>query len=119
MPPVPPGPWFNAIARHLGPAYLRNAFTKRSDRLTRSITGIMRGRRAADTRSRMANLLIWVVAVGSLAQGSLQFLAAVGRVDLDTWPFVASDSRRLRLAAAAWEWAFGLVAPFVAVSKAM
>jgi hypothetical protein len=67
----------------------------------------------------MANLLIWVVAVGSLAQGSLQFLAAVGRVDLDTWPFVASDSRRLRLAAAAWEWAFGLVAPFVAVSKAM
>jgi SAM-dependent methyltransferase len=28
MPPVPSGPWFNAIARHLGPAYLRNAFTK-------------------------------------------------------------------------------------------
>jgi SAM-dependent methyltransferase len=28
MPSVPSGPWFNAIARHLGPAYLRNAFTK-------------------------------------------------------------------------------------------
>jgi hypothetical protein len=29
MPPVPPGPWFNKLARFLGPAYLRNAFTKR------------------------------------------------------------------------------------------
>ena len=28
MPPVPNGPWFNAIAEFLGPAYLRNAFTK-------------------------------------------------------------------------------------------
>jgi SAM-dependent methyltransferase len=28
MPPVPSGPWFNEIAAHLGPAYLRNAFTK-------------------------------------------------------------------------------------------
>jgi SAM-dependent methyltransferase len=28
MSPVPSGPWFNAIARFLGPAYLRNAFTK-------------------------------------------------------------------------------------------
>src|ERR671919_1309651 len=28
MPPVPSGPWFNEIARFLGPAYLRNAFTK-------------------------------------------------------------------------------------------
>ena len=28
MPPVPSAPWFNAIARHLGQAYLRNAFTK-------------------------------------------------------------------------------------------
>jgi SAM-dependent methyltransferase len=27
-PPAPDGPWFNAVARHLGPAYLRNAFTK-------------------------------------------------------------------------------------------
>jgi len=27
-PSVASGPWFNAIARHLGPAYLRNAFTK-------------------------------------------------------------------------------------------
>ena len=27
-PPVPEGPWFNEIARFLGPAYLRNAFTK-------------------------------------------------------------------------------------------
>ncbi len=25
---TPPGPWFNQIARFLGPAYLRNAFTK-------------------------------------------------------------------------------------------
>ena len=28
MPPVPSGPWFNEIAEFLGPAYLRNAFTK-------------------------------------------------------------------------------------------
>src|SRR6476620_3931677 len=28
MPPVPSGPWFNAVARYPGPAYLRNAFTK-------------------------------------------------------------------------------------------
>ena len=28
MPPVPSGPWFNQIAKFLGPAYLRNAFTK-------------------------------------------------------------------------------------------
>jgi SAM-dependent methyltransferase len=28
MPPVPSGPWFNKTARFLGPAYLRNAFTK-------------------------------------------------------------------------------------------
>lgn len=28
MPPVPKGPWFNAIAEFLGLAYLRNAFTK-------------------------------------------------------------------------------------------
>jgi len=28
MPPVPTGPWFNEIAKFLGPAYLRNAFTK-------------------------------------------------------------------------------------------
>jgi SAM-dependent methyltransferase len=28
VPPVPSGPWFNEIAAHLGPAYLRNAFTK-------------------------------------------------------------------------------------------
>src|SRR5438132_11835889 len=26
--PKPEGPWFNKIARFLGPAYLRNAFTK-------------------------------------------------------------------------------------------
>jgi SAM-dependent methyltransferase len=28
LPPVPEGPWFNDIARFLGQAYLRNAFTK-------------------------------------------------------------------------------------------
>jgi SAM-dependent methyltransferase len=28
IPPVPSGPWFNEIAAFLGPAYLRNAFTK-------------------------------------------------------------------------------------------
>jgi len=28
MSPVPSGPWFNEVARFLGPAYLRNAFTK-------------------------------------------------------------------------------------------
>ena len=28
MPPVPSGPWFNQVAKFLGPAYLRNAFTK-------------------------------------------------------------------------------------------
>ena len=28
MPPVPSGPWFDEIAGFLGPAYLRNAFTK-------------------------------------------------------------------------------------------
>jgi SAM-dependent methyltransferase len=28
MPLVPSGPWFNEVARFLGPAYLRNAFTK-------------------------------------------------------------------------------------------
>ena len=28
MPPAPSGPWFNEIAAFLGPAYLRNAFTK-------------------------------------------------------------------------------------------
>jgi SAM-dependent methyltransferase len=28
MPPVPDGPWFNEVAAFLGPAYLRNAFTK-------------------------------------------------------------------------------------------
>src|SRR5262249_22413251 len=28
MPPVPDGPWFNPVAAYLGPAYLRNAFTK-------------------------------------------------------------------------------------------
>jgi Methyltransferase domain len=28
MPAAPSGPWFNAVARYLGPAYLRNAFTK-------------------------------------------------------------------------------------------
>jgi SAM-dependent methyltransferase len=28
VPPAPSGPWFNEIAAHLGPAYLRNAFTK-------------------------------------------------------------------------------------------
>ena len=27
-PASPPGPWFNEVARFLGPAYLRNAFTK-------------------------------------------------------------------------------------------
>ena len=27
-PPTPTGPWFNQIARFLGPAYLRNSFTK-------------------------------------------------------------------------------------------
>jgi 2-polyprenyl-3-methyl-5-hydroxy-6-metoxy-1,4-benzoquinol methylase len=27
-PPVPSGAWFNSIARHVGPAYLRNSFTK-------------------------------------------------------------------------------------------
>jgi SAM-dependent methyltransferase len=31
MPPVPSGPWFNPIAEFLGPAYLRNAFTKGTD----------------------------------------------------------------------------------------
>jgi hypothetical protein len=36
---VPSRSWFNEIAAFLGPAYLRNAFTKRSDRRTRSITG--------------------------------------------------------------------------------
>jgi len=30
-PPVPSGPWFNALAEFLGPAYLRNAFTKGTD----------------------------------------------------------------------------------------
>jgi SAM-dependent methyltransferase len=28
VPPAPDGPWFNPIAAFLGPAYLRNAFTK-------------------------------------------------------------------------------------------
>ena len=28
MPPVPSGPWFDEVAAFLGPAYLRNAFTK-------------------------------------------------------------------------------------------
>ncbi len=28
LPPVPAGPWFNEVAEFLGPAYLRNAFTK-------------------------------------------------------------------------------------------
>jgi SAM-dependent methyltransferase len=28
MPPVPSGRWFNRVAKFLGPAYLRNAFTK-------------------------------------------------------------------------------------------
>jgi hypothetical protein len=27
MPPVPKGQWFDELARFLGPAYLRNAFT--------------------------------------------------------------------------------------------
>jgi len=30
MPPAPSGAWFNQVAKFLGPAYLRNAFTKRS-----------------------------------------------------------------------------------------
>jgi SAM-dependent methyltransferase len=31
MPPVPDGAWFNPVAEFLGPAYLRNAFTKGTD----------------------------------------------------------------------------------------
>jgi SAM-dependent methyltransferase len=31
IPPVPDAPWFNEVAAYLGPAYLRNAFTKGTD----------------------------------------------------------------------------------------
>ncbi len=60
-------------------------------------------------------IVAWVVAVGSMIQGSLQALAAVGRVELDSWPFVSSESRSTRLAVAGWEWAIGLAALLVAL----
>jgi SAM-dependent methyltransferase len=31
VPPAPDGPWFNPVAEFLGPAYLKNAFTKGTD----------------------------------------------------------------------------------------
>jgi hypothetical protein len=49
--PKPEGAWFNPLARFLGPAYLRNAFTKRPDQRRRSRTGnLARRRLKASTR---------------------------------------------------------------------
>src|SRR5919106_225492 len=51
MPPVPSGPWFNEIARFLGPAYLRNAFTKGTEQEVRFLVaalGLEPGMRVLD-----------------------------------------------------------------------
>jgi hypothetical protein len=60
-------------------------------------------------------IVMWIVGVGAIILGSLQALAATGKLDLDSWPFVSSESRALRFAAAAWGWAIGLVALLVAL----
>ena len=38
---MPSGPWFNPIARFLGPAYLRNAFTKGTDQEVEFLVGAL------------------------------------------------------------------------------
>lgn len=38
---VPPGPWFNEIARFLGTAYLRNAFTKGTEQEVEFLVGAL------------------------------------------------------------------------------
>src|SRR5207342_2139569 len=51
MPPVPSGPWFNAVARYLGPAYLRNAFTKGTEQevgFLLDVLGLEAGERVLD-----------------------------------------------------------------------
>jgi SAM-dependent methyltransferase len=51
MPQVPSGPWFNAIAKFLGPAYLRNAFTKGTEQEVEflvGVLGLMPGQRVLD-----------------------------------------------------------------------
>jgi SAM-dependent methyltransferase len=37
----PPGPWFNEIAAFLGPAYLRNAFTKGTEQEVEFLVGVL------------------------------------------------------------------------------
>ena len=39
--PKPSGPWFNAIADYLGPAYLRNAFTKGTEQEIEFLVGAL------------------------------------------------------------------------------
>jgi SAM-dependent methyltransferase len=51
MPPVPSGPWFNQVARFLGPAYLRNAFTKGTEQEIGFLVDVLElapGRRVLD-----------------------------------------------------------------------
>ncbi|MGH8985613.1 MAG: class I SAM-dependent methyltransferase [Acidimicrobiia bacterium] len=40
-PPAPRGAWFNPIARHLGAAYLRNAFTKGTEQEVEFLVGVL------------------------------------------------------------------------------
>src|SRR5689334_3210877 len=50
-PLTPTGPWFNRIARFLGPAYLRNAFTKGTEQEVAFLVdalGLERGARVLD-----------------------------------------------------------------------
>ena len=51
MPRLPDGPWFNEVARFLGPAYLRNAFTKGTEQEVGFLVdalGLARGHRVLD-----------------------------------------------------------------------
>jgi len=41
MPPPPSGPWFDAIADFVGPAYLRNAFTKGTEQEVEFLVGAL------------------------------------------------------------------------------
>ena len=56
-----------------------------------------------------------VVAAVFIGMGVTQYLAAIGRIELDQWPFVRSKNRTASFAWAAWSSFLGLVALVYAV----
>lgn len=52
----------------------------------------------------------FVVGIGAVAQAIAQYLAAIGRLELNRWPFIRTRNRPLRLAAAGLSLVIGMVA---------